>query len=169
MAGQVGLAAAGLHALQGGAARDPQGVPALAEAVLAWRRPRALLEAGRAMAGVVRAAVDVSDGLARDAGHLAQASDVAVVLDEDALFADEALVRAAEALGEDALDLALYGGEDYALVAAGPTAPSGFRRIGEVREGQGILLRSPRGEVPVEAGGYDHFATVRRTMRAPAP
>jgi thiamine-monophosphate kinase len=155
LAGRVGLAAAGLRALQQGRARDAR----LAAAVAAWRTPRALLTEGRAMAAVAHAAVDVSDGLARDAGHIADASGVRLVLDEAALSSDAELALAAAALGESAVDLALHGGEDYALVVASDTAIPGFRRIGDVREGQGLALRTARGEEAIEPRGYDHFRT----------
>jgi thiamine-monophosphate kinase len=111
------------------------------------------------MAGMAHAAIDVSDGLARDVGHVAQASSVAAVIDEGALLADAALVRAAEALGVDPLDLALHGGEDYAIIAASEAPIPGFRRIGEVRAGQGLVLRAASGERPIEPRGYDHFRT----------
>ncbi|HZU84779.1 MAG TPA: thiamine-phosphate kinase [Polyangiaceae bacterium] len=169
LAGRVGLAAAGFAALararEGGReARGAQAAtdampPALCEAVDAWRRPRALVAEGRAMGAVARAAVDVSDGLARDAGHLAEASGVRVVLDESALRSDAALIAAAGALGADPLELALHGGEDYALVAASRAPIPGFRRIGEVREGRGLALRDGAGERSIEPRGFDHFAT----------
>ncbi len=84
------------------------------------------------MASGAHAAIDVSDGLACDVGHMAAASDVAIVLDEEALGADDALCSAAKALGKPALDFALYGGEDYALVMASSVAVPGFRPIGSV-------------------------------------
>jgi thiamine-monophosphate kinase len=154
LAGSVGLATAGLRALERGRGEEA----ALAEAVAAWRTPRALVAEGRAMSAVAHAAVDVSDGLARDAGHVAEASGVRIVLDEAALVAERALVDAAAALGESAVDLALYGGEDYALVVASDVPIAGFRRIGEVREGQGLALRTARGEEDLAPRGYDHFA-----------
>jgi thiamine-monophosphate kinase len=161
LAGRLGWAAAGLRALQEGKAQKPQ----LQFAVAAWRRPTALIAAGRAMAAVAHAAVDVSDGLARDVGHIADASSVNVVFEEAALTSDDALVEAAVALGCSALDLALYGGEDYALVVSSEAPIEGFRRIGEVREGRGGALRSPRGERPLDAVGFDHFAATS-TKRA---
>jgi thiamine-monophosphate kinase len=157
LAGPVGLAAAGLRAIEAGKGSDPRVWPA----VEAWRRPVARIDDGLAMAAVAHAAVDVSDGLARDAGHIGEASRVRVVLDEAALRDDAALAAAAEVLGADPLQLALFGGEDYALVVASPAPISGYRAIGRVTEGAGLALRGSSGERPLEAGGYDHFARPR--------
>jgi thiamine-monophosphate kinase len=153
LAGRVGLAAAGLRALE----RRRGDEPALAAAVAAWRTPHALVTEGLAMGAVASAAVDVSDGLARDAGHLAEASEVSLVLDEAALVDDAALRDSARALDESAIDLALHGGEDYALVVTSARPIEGFRRIGEVRAGAGLILRGPWGERPLEPRGFDHF------------
>jgi thiamine-monophosphate kinase len=157
MAGRLGLAAAGLRALAAGKG----GGGSLEVAVDAWRRPRALVSEGRAMASVAHAAVDVSDGLACDVGHIAAASGVCVVLDESALLADADLSGAAAALGASALDLALHGGEDYALVVASPVPVPGFRRIGEIVDGRGVMLRGPDGQRPIEPRGFDHFTSGR--------
>jgi thiamine-monophosphate kinase len=164
LAGRLGLAAAGLRAL--GRAGAVENDPRFAEAIAAWRRPRALVAEGRAMAPLARAAIDVSDGLARDAGHLAEASRACLVLDEDAILADETLVRTASALGDAPVDLALHGGEDYALVVASDAGGvPGFRRIGEVRSGSGVVLRGPSGERPIEPRGFDHFAPTEGSPR----
>lgn len=153
LAGRVGLAAAGLRAVQG-RSTDARLEPAIA----AWKTPRALVEAARAMGLLATAAIDVSDGLARDLGHLCEASGLAAVLDQAALLQDPGLLAAAEALGADAIDLALHGGEDYALVATSAAALPGFRRIGQMREGQGMVLRTASAERLVEPRGFDHFA-----------
>jgi thiamine-monophosphate kinase len=153
MAGRVGLAAAGLRALLEGRGEEPE----LAEAATAWRTPRALVAEGRTMGAVAHAAVDVSDGLACDVGHVALASGVRIVLDAAALLHDARLEAACSRLEVDALDLALHGGEDYALVAASDVAIEGFRRIGEVRDGRGLALRTHQGEREIEPRGYDHF------------
>jgi thiamine-monophosphate kinase len=155
LAGRVGLAAAGLRALE---ARKGGEAP-LSVAIDAWRTPRALVAEGRAMRPVAHAAVDVSDGLARDVGHIAEASGVRVVLDAGALLSDGVLASVALALAAEALELALYGGEDYAIVAASPVPIAGFRRIGDVTSGQGVALRGSNGEDPIEPRGFDHFTS----------
>jgi thiamine-monophosphate kinase len=154
LAGHVGLAAAGLRALEGSKAADD---PRLQPAIAAWRTPRALVEAGRAMGLLATAAIDVSDGLARDLDHLTEASGLSAVLDEASLLEDPELVAAAEALGASAVDLALHGGEDYALVATSAAPLPGFRRIGQMRDGRGLVLRTNGGERPIEPLGFDHF------------
>jgi thiamine-monophosphate kinase len=159
LGGEVGLAAAGLRALETGRSEDPR----LRRAVDAWRLPRALIAEGLAMAGVAHAAIDVSDGLARDSGHIADASGVRIVLYEDCLATSPSLVDGAAALGIDAVDLALHGGEDYAIVVASPQPIEGFRRIGEVRDGSGLTLRGAAGERPIEPEGFDHFKTDTRS------
>ena len=154
MAGRSGVAGKGGVVSSDGAA-------SLEAAIGAWRTPRALVAEGRAMASVAHAAIDISDGLACDVGHMAEASVVCAVLDEGALLADAELERAASALGASALDLALHGGEDYALVVASPVAVDGFRRIGEVTQGRGVSLRGANGQRPIEPGGFDHFTSGR--------
>jgi thiamine-monophosphate kinase len=70
-----------------------------------------------------------------------------------------ALDAAARALGQDALSLALEGGEDYALVSAGPARrrPRFARRIGRIEGGSGAVLERASG-VAVELGpGFDHM------------
>jgi thiamine-monophosphate kinase len=153
LAGPVGLAAAGFRALGAGRGDDAR----LALAVAAWRTPRARTAEGLAMGAVAHAAIDVSDGLARDAGHLAEAGGVRLVFDQGALAGDEALGAAAAALGADPVDLALHGGEDYALLAASPAAIEGFRRVGEVTPGRSVALRGADGDREIEPRGYDHF------------
>lgn len=155
LAGHVGLAAAGLRALEG--AGGDQGDPSVQAAVAAWRTPRALVEAGLGMGLLATAAIDVSDGLACDLDHLAEASRLCAVLDEASLLEDSVLCAAADALGVPAMNLALHGGEDYALVATSVAPLPGFRRIGEMREGSGLVLRANGAERPLEPLGFDHF------------
>jgi thiamine-monophosphate kinase len=90
-----------------------------------------------AAAAGATAMTDVSDGLIADLGHLARASGVAVDLSSAALSADaQALASAAQAVGADAFDWVLGGGEDHVLVATfGGMPPPGWRVIGEVTAG----------------------------------
>ena len=87
--------------------------------------------------------LDVSDGLAVDAGHLARRSGCRVVIDLDRV----PLAGTLDDLGF---------GEDFELLAATPD-PLGFPVIGRCEEGEGVLLL--RGGDPYELGGYEHFAT----------
>jgi thiamine-monophosphate kinase len=148
LGGAVGLAAAGLAYLQ-----DPKSVQIADAAVCieAWRRPRALIELGQRM-GAATSAVDVSDGLARDAWHVADASGVVIVI-------DEALLRATTAL-ELRLEWMLGGGEDYALLVTSPAAMEGFSRIGSIEGGDqpGVLLCTREGSRrSLPRAGVDHF------------
>ena len=110
------------------------------------------------------AAIDVSDGLAQDVGHIARASGVSAILEEAALVTP-ALADVASQIGRDAIDLALCGGEDYALVAALPPNErlDGFVRIGRcVARGASLITleRADGSLAPLgERGrGFDHFA-----------
>jgi thiamine-monophosphate kinase len=93
------------------------------------------------------AAIDVSDGLLRDAARLAQASGVAIDLTD----VDAAVDVAAGA----ELDDACYGGEDWAVLFAVPEGlePPGCLRIGQVLAGHGVTVAGRR----VDAHGFDHF------------
>ncbi|MEO6601076.1 MAG: thiamine-phosphate kinase [Polyangiaceae bacterium] len=159
LCGDVGLSAAGLRLLQRGT-RQGKGV-AERRALAAFRRPRAQLKAGIALSGRARAAIDISDGLAGDAAHVAQASKVRLVIELDALEAalTPALRRLGPELGVSALELALYGGEDYALLATGParSRPAGARVIGRVDRGQGVWLALSKAGRLIRAGsGFEH-------------
>jgi thiamine-monophosphate kinase len=164
MAGAVGLAGAGLALLLGGASGDEGLSEAGRVAVAAWRRPQALIEAGQIARERAVCAIDVSDGLAQDVGHIARASGVRAVLDAQAIVAPE-LAQVAAELGRDALDFALHGGEDYALVVGLPPeeALAGFRRIGwfEARSDRSevALLGADGAVVALQPRGYDHFCS----------
>ena len=148
--GGLGLAAAGLELLRRGATQQLDAHPELAAA---HRRPVALPEAVPAMvlAGV-SAAIDVSDGLGRDLGHLARDSGVGIRLDSDRLPLAVGVEAAATHLGIDPVELVLGGGEDQALaLTVAPerlgrldlgldTAGLRARVVGEVVAGAGVVL-----------------------------
>lgn len=157
--GVVGLAALGLELLR----RRPRATHRGAEGacVEAWRRPRALVAEGARLVGRAHAAIDVSDGLAGDVSHLARASGVRVVLVAEALEAalPAELVAVARSLRRSPLEAALHGGEDYALVATGPSKrrPRRARVIGRVERGRGAVLELPSGRTTALGPGFDHL------------
>jgi len=144
--GWAGLAVERLLAEQAGTDAVP--APALA----AWRRPQARLDLLDALAGA-SAAIDVSDGLLADAQHLGAASGCSLVLSRESIASPELL----EAVGEeDALRLALSGGEDYEILATAAQPLAGFRCIGEVGTGRGVRWRDGSEVLVAGAPGWDH-------------
>jgi thiamine-monophosphate kinase len=111
VSGAPGAAATGLRLAERGIADGP----ATTEALTAWRRPRARTELGLAAENLgVPCAIDVSDGLVQDLGHIAERSGVGIELDLDALPLPSSAV--ATFGSEEARDLALAGGDDYELL-----------------------------------------------------
>jgi thiamine-monophosphate kinase len=159
LAGAVGDAAAGLQRLKD----DPRANGPLVEA---YRRPRPLIAAGRALAPHAHAMMDVSDGLLIDASRMAAASGLRAGIDLSALPLGDAFL---DTRGED-LEARLFaatGGDDYSLLASGGepmlriSLPAGTRltAIGRLVEGEGLSLRHQGAEVPVpERLGYEHRA-----------
>ena len=147
IAGEVGLAAAGLRRLRDGADAPESWTSA-------WRRPQAQIAAGLRAAGVASAAIDISDGLASDVAQLAHASGVAVTLDAAAIVGD-----ALRSIGDGALSVALAGGEDYALVVTASKPIEGFRPIGTCAEGAGVWLQRVGHREAITVSGWDHFAS----------
>jgi thiamine-monophosphate kinase len=171
MTGPAGLAAAGLWCLEHPLA--PVDEADRAAARLAHARPQAHLAAGQALAASNQrvALLDNSDGLARSASLLAEASEVDVRLWSDCFPIETATHRVAAVAGVDALDWALAGGEDYGLVGCvaradwGPIAEILARtgchatRVGEVVTGNGrAWVKSPTTAfVPLSESGFAHF------------
>jgi thiamine-monophosphate kinase len=157
--GDVGLSGLGLALLR----KRPRGAHrgAARVCVEAWRHPRALLAEGARLVGRASAAIDVSDGLAGDVANLSRASGVRCVVEAQAVeraLAPE-LVEVARSLGRSPLDVALNGGEDYALLATGPSArrPRRARVIGRVERGRGAVLELPSGRTTALGPGFDHL------------
>lgn len=161
LVGTLGDAAAGLDILLD----DPEAEGALVEA---YRRPVPQLAVGRQLAPHASAMMDVSDGLLLDASRLAAASGCAARIDLNALPLSQEFV-AERGSGRRARLRAATGGDDYALLAALPSAfdplslslPTGtiLRPIGMLTEGAGISISDAGGEVPLpEQLGYEHRA-----------
>lgn len=152
---------------------------ALGGAALAWRlldagmrapeailrrfaRPAPRIEEGRRLVGVATAAIDVSDGLLRDLGHVCDASGVGAEVHAHAVPLEPGLAEAAQPVGLDALTLALTGGEDYELLFTAPEAaslPFAATRIGTIVATGGVRVLDADGRaLPVPpATGHDHF------------
>lgn len=106
-------------------------------------RPPLRLAEGQELARHAHALIDISDGLAVDAGHLAIRSGVRCVVQLD---------RVPLAEGADVEDLGF--GEDYELLAA-VAEPGRFIQIGRCEPGAGVTFEL--GGEPVDLGGWDHF------------
>jgi len=161
--GRLGGARAALAAWLAGGTPEPA-----ARHAFAHPEPR-IAAAGWLAARGGRAMIDLSDGLAGDAGHLAAASGVAIELTLEAVPQHATVASAAARAGLPAPDFAALGGEDYELLVALPpeftTADAtGFERetglpltrVGAAREGRGVRCTLKGKERTLR--GFDHFA-----------
>jgi thiamine-monophosphate kinase len=131
-------------------------------------RPTPRLALGQALSGMAHAAIDVSDGVAGDLGHILQASGVGA----DLRLADWPLTSELNALPEPLrLDCLLHGGDDYELLFTAPpsTRPAvnqaaqasntPVQRVGTITRASGLRLIDATGTGrPWVARSYDHFA-----------
>jgi thiamine-monophosphate kinase len=112
---------------------------------------------GASLSDLASAAIDVSDGLIADLGHLADASNVKIELDAEAIPRSEAL-RAFWGDGADAVLRAATAGDDYQIAFTAPPGLSGpFTRIGEVRAGESVTLAFKGEQIAIPRPGYRHF------------
>jgi thiamine-monophosphate kinase len=170
--GELGGAAAGLALLAASAGAATSGERRLVGRQL---RPRPPHGAGAVLvrARLSRAAIDVSDGLAQDLGHVARESGVAAQVEVERVPLAAGLARAASRLGLDPMGLALSGGEDYELLFAaprgGPSAEVYARRlscrvteIGSFARGSGVHFTRGGRPYELEATGFAHFKPAPR-------
>ena len=160
VSGTPGRAALGLAHLQG---RIALAEPQLSGCLAALNRPQPRVELGLALRGLATAAIDVSDGLLADLGHILEASSVAARL--------RLAVSPAPTFPDECL---LSGGDDYELAFTVPAArradvealagmlPLALTRIGTIEAGTpGAIDLRDLDDRPVEVDrrGYDHFSS----------
>lgn len=130
-------------------------------------RPRPQLAEGQLLLGLASAALDISDGLVADLGHICQRSGVGAVIDIERLPLSAAVTANVE--HDKATAWALAGGDDYQLCFTVPQAKRSALQslidgdqlqasvIGEVVEGVGVVCRENGVAVNFDATGYNHF------------
>ncbi len=133
-----------------------RGQPGPAELLAAYRRPVPRLAEGRALAPLVHAMCDVSDGLLLDASRIAAASGLAVTIE----LSRVPLSAAYRAFAGDDPITAATAGDDYQLLFAAPLAlalPVPATEIGGFHTGEGLSLTHHGEPVPLPARlGYLH-------------
>jgi thiamine-monophosphate kinase len=163
VSGTLGVAALGLAHLQGKITL-PENDRLSCLAALHQPQPRVAL--GTALRGIAHSAIDISDGLLADLGHILESSNVGAELQFVAIpkiaaqDLDESLYR----------HCVLSGGDDYELCFTAPAARFGeiadiasklqlpLARIGSINAGQNCTVRTAEGGVlKIKESGYDHF------------
>jgi thiamine-monophosphate kinase len=166
VSGTLGDARLALEVFRGNASVSGE---AFARIRCAMEEPQPRVELGMALRGIARSAIDLSDGLAGDLGHILRRSGVGAVVDVDALPHSADLAAQPESLRRECL---LAGGDDYELVF---TAPVGRRaavaqaaasartpatRVGRIEATPGLRFVDRAGlAVPGPLRSFDHFST----------
>ncbi|SHM93660.1 thiamine-phosphate kinase [Phytopseudomonas punonensis] len=142
--------------------------PGSAELLAHYWSPLPQLQLGQVLRGVATAALDISDGLLADCGHIARASAVALHMEQQRLPLSDALLAC---MGDEAArQLALGGGDDYVLAFTLPAEKldallamgQPVHVIGRVEAGQGVHLLGAEGRaIKPRYSGYQHFGSNR--------
>ena len=153
VSGTLGVSVATLHELRSGKKLRP-----LAHSRHFYPDPRIAIGKYLREKKLACAMIDTSDGLSADLRHICEESGVGAVIDASALPAIP---------GDNELQFALHGGEDYELLFTAPAyrrvpakiAGVPITRIGDITHSRQIKLRTPDGKChPLPAGGWQHFA-----------
>lgn len=166
VSGTLGDAALGLAVLQGRAVLDGAN---RTFAIDRLEMPSPRIELGWALRDLASAAIDLSDGLVADLGHLCERSS----LGANIRTVDVPLSAGLRAVEDESLRqrVALAGGDDYELCFTAPAAAHANIRklaealdlpltcIGVMCEGEGVAVLDASGRVmPLQAAGFDHFS-----------
>lgn len=159
--GELGNAAGALPLVLGQRSADA----AIADPLLAhYWSPQPQLALGQALRGKATSALDISDGLLADCGHIALASKVGIQVERDRLPLSKPLVAFLGQAGAE--DAALSGGDDYVLAFTLPPVELSslvakgwpIHVIGRVVAGQGVVLLDAAGQdITPQTRGYQHF------------
>ena len=166
VSGTLGDARAALECFRGSL---PLGGEAFAQARRAMESPEPRVALGRALRGLASSAIDLSDGLVGDLGHVLRRSGVGARLQLDALPRSAVLAALPDAVRQECL---LYGGDDYELLfSASPAKRDAVRAaaheagvpvsiIGRIEAQAGLVIADADGQpLALRAGGFDHFKT----------
>ncbi len=167
--GHLGSSAAGLNCLKRLGRHNLDVFKPLVQAHL---MPEPKVKEAQALlaTGAVTSMIDISDGFARDLHHLTEGSKVGALVDETQLPVGEVTKRAAEVVGGNYRNWALFGGEDYELLftfsakklsAVKKALGKKFFLVGAV-QAKKVEIKNGDGEItPLEPRGWNHF--VRRS------
>ena len=120
-----------------------------------YRVPQPPVDFAARLRDIAHAALDVSDGLIADLGHIASSSGVRIIVEGERV----PLAEQVKALwGADACLRAVTAGDDYQIAFTAPPGLSGpFSQIGRVESGQGVGLTLNGKQIAVAKPGYKHF------------
>ncbi len=165
VSGRLGDARLALEVFRGRAALTGSDFEAVR---IAMEQPQPRVALGLSLRGLATSAIDLSDGLVGDLGHVLQRSGAAAVVEVDALPCSAVLAAQPRALRYECL---LAGGDDYellftaprerrdAVAAAGARSGVAVTRCGWIESGRGLRLRDAEGnDLPGRYPGFDHFA-----------
>lgn len=137
----------------------------------ALHNPVARVAEGRVLSedGRVTSAVDITDGLAANLWQISEMSGMELVVDAEKIPVDEAVIEFAEERNENPEKFFFYGGEDFELLFTTPSEAwedlderirelgTKITKIGEVREGKGVLISREGVLEELPNRGYEHF------------
>ena len=154
VSGDLGGSAAGLNLLK-------NNIPGHAKTKKRHLEPKAKFHKVRPFLRYINAMQDISDGLASEITHVCSQSKVGALLFADNVPIKEETRQAAHAIRKDALQYALYGGEDFELVYTVSEKNLNKVRgylIGEITSKKDIMMYRNGKNIPLRKRGYDHFA-----------